>query len=133
MFSVVIIRLSIIISCFVWLISPGIAAAKSNNYEIMVHGGQIEENTITYKEWYVDFITNLHHDFNEDFSGSLSIGLNANDRKWQDAYSRGRDFSIPTGFNNITNATDLYADNDIERRRSSAILFDLAGRLARTG
>ena len=47
MFSILIIRLSIIVSCFVWLSSPGIAAAKSNNYEIMVHGGQIEE-TIAY-------------------------------------------------------------------------------------
>ena len=46
MFSIII-RLSIIVSCFVWLSSPGIVAAKSNNYEIMVHGGEIEE-TIAY-------------------------------------------------------------------------------------
>jgi uncharacterized FlgJ-related protein len=47
MFSTLIIRFSIIISCFVWLSAPGIAAAKSNTYEIMIHAGQLEE-TIAY-------------------------------------------------------------------------------------
>lgn len=42
-------RLLIILCCFAWLSSPGIATAQSNTYKIMVHTGQIEETVAYFK------------------------------------------------------------------------------------
>lgn len=47
LFSPLAAGLSVMVCCFVWLSSPGLATAKSNTYEIVVHGGQVEK-TIDY-------------------------------------------------------------------------------------
>ncbi|HXH19075.1 MAG TPA: SusC/RagA family TonB-linked outer membrane protein [Chitinophagales bacterium] len=87
--------------------------------------GQIEENTITSREIYADLLGIFHHDFNDDFSGSLTIGGNLSDRTSKDAYSRGRNFSIPYGFYNLSNTTDLYTDEEHAHVRNSALFFDV--------
>ncbi|MBC2713565.1 MAG: glucosaminidase domain-containing protein [Desulfosarcina sp.] len=46
-FSPLAASLSVMLCCFVWLSSPGLATAKSNTYEIVVHGGRVEK-TIKY-------------------------------------------------------------------------------------
>jgi len=87
--------------------------------------GQIEENTITSLEAYGDLLLNFHHEFSDDFRGGITIGGNAHESYGKDAYSRGRDFSIPYGFYNLSNTTNLYTDEAHSRERSSALFFDL--------
>lgn len=86
--------------------------------------GQIEENTITSRELYGDLLLNFHHDFSENFSGGLTIGGNLSESFGKNQYSRGRDFSIPYGYNNLSNTTNLYTDEAHSKVRSSAIFFD---------
>ncbi|NNC94547.1 MAG: SusC/RagA family TonB-linked outer membrane protein [Chitinophagales bacterium] len=88
-------------------------------------GGQIEENTITSRTTYADFFVVGRHEFSDKIKGSLRIGQNI----WQDysksAFMRGRDFNIPSGFNNLSNTTNLYADESQGLVRKAAIFADL--------
>jgi len=86
--------------------------------------GQIEENTLTSRDVYGDLLLNFHHDFSDDFNGGVTLGGNLSESFGKNAYARGRDFSIPYGFNNLSNTTDLYTDESHAKTRTSAIFLD---------
>ncbi|GIV34905.1 MAG: SusC/RagA family TonB-linked outer membrane protein [Chitinophagales bacterium] len=87
--------------------------------------GQIEENTITVKDVYADLLASLQHEFGKDFDGSLTFGVNVTDQQSKDVYSRGRNFSIPFGYYNLSNTINLYTDENHAHVRSSAFFIDL--------
>lgn len=83
-------------------------------------GGQIEENTIRYTQLYSDIFGTATKEFNEDFSGSLTLGNNLLDIDQNYLYARGRDLTIPDYYN-LSNASDLYSSQSTTRQRNAAL------------
>lgn len=85
--------------------------------------GQIEENIQRNREVYSDLLFIFNRDFNEDFTGTLTLGNNIYHKHYQDLYSRGRSLSIPDYYN-LSNAADRYTDEAQEFVRTAALFFD---------
>ncbi len=83
-------------------------------------GGQIEENTIRYTQLYSDIFGTATKEFNDDFSGSLTLGNNILDINSDYLYARGRDLTIPD-FYNLSNASDLYSSQATSRQRNVSL------------
>lgn len=93
--------------------------AVGSNQPDNAPGGEINYNTLRYKEWYSDFIVNISKTFNKDFSANLLIGNNLNTRADEDQYLRGRDLAIP-GFYNLSNASNLYSASTSSKVKTAA-------------
>ncbi|MBX7047546.1 MAG: SusC/RagA family TonB-linked outer membrane protein [Chitinophagales bacterium] len=87
-------------------------------------GGQIEENTIRYRQIYSDLIATATHQVNEDLGITLTVGNNLTDIDINNQYSRGRDLTIPD-FYNLSNAADLYSSQYTTKQRNAAFFGDL--------
>ncbi|MEZ5013886.1 MAG: SusC/RagA family TonB-linked outer membrane protein [Chitinophagales bacterium] len=87
-------------------------------------GGQIEENTIRYRQIYSDLIATATKEVNADLSFSLTLGNNITDINSNNLYARGRDLTIPDYYN-LANASDLYASQYINAQRNVALFGEL--------
>lgn len=86
--------------------------------------GEIWENIQRRYEVYQDILLTGDRELGDNWRGTLTLGMNLNHREFQDLFSRGRGLSIP-GFNNISNASNLYSDEEKEFIRTAALFFDL--------
>lgn len=86
--------------------------------------GQIEENTVRYREVYSDFLIRASHSLTDKISGNITLGNNLNHREDQNLYARGRNLSIPD-FYNLDNASDRYASNLSSVIRTAALFFNV--------
>jgi len=82
-------------------------------------GGQIEENTIRYRQIYSDLIASASREVNKDVTLNLTLGNNLTDQDVNYLYARGRDLTIPDYYN-LLNAADLYASQTTTKQRSAA-------------
>ncbi len=99
--------------------------AINSNDPANAPGGQIEENTIRYRQVYSDLIATASKDVNEDLTINLTLGNNITDIDISNLYSRGRDLTIPD-FYNLSNASDLYASQNTTQQRSTALFGELS-------
>lgn len=86
-------------------------------------GGEIDENTIRYKEYYSDLLVTFKKDLTPDVKTTLLLGNNLNHRYSQDLYLRGRDLSVPGNYN-LANAATLYSSEANSTIRTAALFFD---------
>lgn len=98
--------------------------AIGSNNPANAPGGQIEENTVRYRQIYSDLIATATHDISDDLSMDITIGNNLTDIDIDNLYARGRDLTIPD-FYNLSNASDLYASQTTTQQRNAAIFADL--------
>jgi TonB-linked SusC/RagA family outer membrane protein len=84
--------------------------------------GEVWENTKERLEVNSDLLIAAKHDFNDDFSGGLTIGSNLNHREDKDLFARGRNLTIP-GFYNLSNASELYASQGSAFKRLAGLFF----------
>lgn len=87
-------------------------------------GGEINENVISYQEYYSDLLVTFKKDITKDIKSSLLLGNNLNHRFSKDAYLRGRDLGVPNNYN-LNNAANLYASEGNSTIRTAAMFFDL--------
>jgi TonB-linked SusC/RagA family outer membrane protein len=85
-------------------------------------GGEVNENTLRYKEWYSDILLNLRRNLGKDVEANVTLGNNLNTRESADQYLRGRDLAIPN-FYNINNASNLYANSSSSKIKTAAIFL----------
>lgn len=88
-------------------------------------GGQIEENSIRYRQIYSDLIASATKNITEDFNMSITLGNNITDIDVSNLYARGRDLTIPD-FYNLSNAADLYSSQLTTQQRNAALFGELA-------
>ncbi len=88
-------------------------------------GGQIEENTIRYRQIYADLIATATTDLNEDFTLDITLGNNITDIDINNLYARGRDLTIPD-FYNLSNASDLYNSQLTTQQRNTAVFAEVS-------
>ncbi|WP_343744490.1 SusC/RagA family TonB-linked outer membrane protein [Chitinophaga sp.] len=86
--------------------------------------GMIEENTIRSRQYYSDLILSGHKEFNEKYSITANVGGNLTQTSLQSLYGRGTDLAMQN-FNNLGNASTLYADETLTFQRSSALFYDV--------
>jgi len=94
--------------------------AMGNNYG----EGEVNHNTITNEEYNSDLLLNSNYDFTEDFSGSLTLGGNLNERNHNDFYAYARQLVL-RDFYNLSNGTDKYTSEYRSKVRTSALYYDL--------
>ena len=89
--------------------------------------GEIWENAKNRLEVNSDLLITGQHQFNEDFTASLTLGSNLNHRQDKDVFTRGRNLAIPN-FYNLSNASELYASENSFFKRLAGLFFtsDLA-------
>ena len=98
--------------------------AVGSNQPSNAPGGEINENILTYQEYYSDLLVTFKKDLTKDIKSSLLVGNNLNHRFNKDSYSRGRDLGVPNNYN-LANAANLYASEGNATVRTAALFFDL--------
>lgn len=88
-------------------------------------GGQIEENTIRYRQIYSDLIASASRQLTPDIAMNVTLGNNLTSIYSNSVYARGRDLTIPD-FYNLSNAADLYASQLTTEQRNAAFFGELA-------
>jgi TonB-linked SusC/RagA family outer membrane protein len=86
--------------------------------------GEVWENIQRRYELYQDVLVTGDKEFGTNWRSTLTLGMNLNHREYQNQFSRGRGLSIP-GFYNLSNASNLYTDEETEIIRTAALFFDL--------
>ncbi len=86
-------------------------------------GGEIDENTQRYKEYYSDLLVTIKKDLSPDLKTTLLVGNNLNHRYSQDLFLRGRDLSAPGNYN-LSNAATLYSSEGNVTIRTAALFAD---------
>jgi TonB-linked SusC/RagA family outer membrane protein len=87
--------------------------------------GQIEDNTITNQEYYQDFIISADHKWMDKFSTGLKLGGNLQSTNNDFLYGRANQLSVP-GFDNLSNGTTLYSNENQTITRTSSVFFDVS-------
>lgn len=98
-----------------------IFAIGSNNIDDL--GGQIEEHTVRFQQYYQDALISLNKTWIEKLTTSLNIGGNLTHTYTQALYGRGKQLTIPY-FYNLASAKDRYSSENNSTIRSSALFFD---------
>lgn len=86
--------------------------------------GQVNENRLTSRQLYGDWLLNYNTDLNENFKLKATLGHNFFMSEFDDQFARGRQLTVPF-FYNLSNATDLYASNYQENYRTAAWFGEL--------
>lgn len=86
--------------------------------------GEVWENIHRRYSVNQDLMVTGDYRWDDNWRTSLTLGLNANRREFQDMFSRGRGLAIP-GFHNLSNAANLYASEYYEYILTGAFYFDL--------
>ncbi|MDT0677972.1 SusC/RagA family TonB-linked outer membrane protein [Autumnicola musiva] len=97
-------------------------AANDIKVAIPVNGFMIEEN-INYKEINSNFLVTLQKDFNQDFSGSLTLGNQVTDINYDRLNTRGEGFNLPD-FEDLSNTTNLFTNKNAYTRRLVGVFAD---------
>lgn len=82
--------------------------------------GQINENTLTNREVYGDFIANINTRINKDWGADFTLGHNFYMSRFKDVFARGRTLAI-RDFYNLSNASELYSSEYQENINTMAL------------
>jgi TonB-linked SusC/RagA family outer membrane protein len=86
--------------------------------------GEIDNDVQSHNEVYSDLLLTLRHQFSPDFSGSLTLGNNIDDRFDEDVFARGQQLTVPN-FYNMINASNFYSSGGYTKYREAAFYGDL--------
>lgn len=87
--------------------------------------GQINNASTDYRNIYTDLLLRYNKALTKDIGFNGLIGYNFNYTETQFVFSRGRNLQIPD-FNNLSNATELYASNTATYLKTNAVFIDAA-------
>jgi len=85
--------------------------------------GRMIEDVYTWKEWNSDLLVTARKDFG-DFSTSLMVGWNVNDRILDNVYVQGDNLALE-GFYNLSNASTILSQQSLDRKRLAGLYGDL--------
>lgn len=87
--------------------------------------GQINNSTTNFRNVYTDLLLKFNKELTEDigFNGLIGYNFTYTERKFY--FLRGRKLQIPD-FNNLSNATELYASNTASFLQTNALFIDVA-------
>lgn len=77
----------------------------------------------TNRQFNSDFIVNLHHNFSDDFGGSLILGHNYFTRQQNNVFTNGNGFNV-SGFYDLSNAQSVQASEAQVHKRTMAFYAD---------
>lgn len=86
--------------------------------------GQVNENKLTNRTIYADFLARMNKNFGEDWTATLTLGHNVYSEEFSDLFGRGRRLAVP-GFYNMVNASDLYTSEYTEVVNTMALFGQL--------
>jgi len=87
--------------------------------------GQINENRVSNRQIYGDWLLNYNTKLNEQWKLKATLGHNFFITEFDDVFARGRQLTVPS-FYNLSNATDLYASSYAENQRTTAWFGELS-------
>lgn len=81
--------------------------------------GQVNQNSLSNLDLYQDIVVNFHTGITDHIKFNGFVGYNITLKRFNDRFSRGRILAIPE-FYNLSNASDLYASNQLTEINTSA-------------
>ena len=87
--------------------------------------GQINNASTNFRNLYTDLLLKFNKELTKDIGFNGLVGYNMNYTETQFLFSRGRTLQIPE-YNNLNNATELYASNTASYQKTNSIFVDAA-------